>query len=76
MVTKLDNVKEEVKEDNIEVPKSLGEQPMSLNEQKSFTIDPKTEITITIEELQALIQAERLAILATSITNKINTQLK
>ncbi len=69
MVTKLDNAKEEVKEDHIEVPKSLGEQ-------KSFTIDPKTEITITIEELQALIQAERLAILATSITNKINTQLK
>lgn len=69
MVTKLNEVREEVTEDLPEAPQPLAEQK---NHQP---IDPKTEITVTIEELQTLIQAERLSVLASSIISKINKQI-
>lgn len=38
-------------------------------------IDPKTIIKLTVEELQTLLQAERLAVAATLVMNKVNKQL-
>ncbi len=43
--------------------------------QDTKTLDPKTTITITIEELQTLLQFERLSALTPSIMDKINKQV-
>ena len=66
MVAKLDNKDLE----KSEMPEEV------VGQEGPKSIDPKTEITITIEELQTLIQAERLAALASSISNKVNNQLR
>jgi len=50
--------------------------PALAEEQKPLPPDPNQPVTLTLGELQLLLQAERSRIEAAAIVEKINTQIK